>query len=95
LEAIKENLEFGMRPPAHRGIRLRPGGNAEKDRRLENKKIRRLEGEGIEELRNFGIEAIKEKSECGMRSAEFNEGEKWGGASGFALRATTRQVAIG
>jgi hypothetical protein len=25
-------------------------------------------------LRDLGIEAIKEKSECGMRSAEFNEG---------------------
>ena len=24
------NAEFGMRPPAHRGLRLRPGGNAER-----------------------------------------------------------------
>ena len=26
------NWEFGMRPPAHRGLRLRPGGKSEKNR---------------------------------------------------------------
>ncbi len=35
------NSEVGMRPPAHRGLRLRPGGNAEK-----NKKRRRAQGIG-------------------------------------------------
>jgi len=29
LEAMKEKSECGMRPPAHRGLCLRPGGKAE------------------------------------------------------------------
>ncbi len=30
-ESRKEKSEVGMRPPAHRGLRLRPGGNAESE----------------------------------------------------------------
>ena len=39
-ERKETNSELGMRPPAHRGIRLRPGGNAE------NRKRRTAQGTG-------------------------------------------------
>jgi hypothetical protein len=50
-EEVKLKWEVGMRPPAHRGLRLRPGGKVEK---IEGKriKVKGLEWKAIKFVRS-------------------------------------------
>jgi hypothetical protein len=64
--------EVGMRPPARRGLRLRPGGKAEKKEGGKDRRALRLRSTSFEE-RPGGLEkkgGKGEKLEVGSRNAE-------------------------
>ena len=59
---MTEGFEFGIRPPAHRGLRLHPGGNAER-----KDMVHRAQGIGLKP--RAGCQ-VSDELDFGFRNAE-------------------------